>query len=364
MNQGVNKRSASKRFAPLGIIFTVLGLLLFAYFVKRAGVGDITEGIRKLGAGFLLVLAASSLRYIAKTVAWTLCFEAPHKLRFRDAFKAYLIGDALGNLTPLGIVVSEPSKAALVRDRVPLIVGLSAVAVQNLFYSLSVLLFIFSGTVALLLSFPLPEGLRIISFVTLGVVVVVASIGYAIVRLRLKFLSKLVARLGRRGLGQRLLKKRRESTSELEDTVYGFYARNPLRCLLIMLLESSFHLAGVLEVYITLYFISDVPPTFLTAFILESVNRVINVVFKFVPLRAGVDEAGTGLLTTVLNLGMASGVTLAVVRKARLIIWMALGLILLISRGLSPQSIAEETETAIADEVVAANASAVVPVSE
>ncbi len=35
------KRSGSRRFAPLGIIFGLLGLLLFAYFVSRAGVGEI-----------------------------------------------------------------------------------------------------------------------------------------------------------------------------------------------------------------------------------------------------------------------------------------------------------------------------------
>jgi hypothetical protein len=29
----------SRRFAPLGIIFGLLGLLLFVYFVSRAGVG-------------------------------------------------------------------------------------------------------------------------------------------------------------------------------------------------------------------------------------------------------------------------------------------------------------------------------------
>src|ERR671928_18571 len=70
--------------------------------------------------------------------------------------------------------------------------------------------------------------------------------------------------------------------------------------------------AGVEEVYVTLYFISDVPPTLLTAFVLESVNRIINVVFKFVPMRVGVDEAGTARFTAALNFGATAGVTLAI----------------------------------------------------
>ena len=55
------------------------------------------------------------------------------------------------------------------------------------------------------------------------------------------------------------------------------------------------NIAGVLEIYTVLSFISpNQPPTLFTAFILESVNRVITMAFKFIPLRMGVDEAGTG----------------------------------------------------------------------
>ena len=356
-----------KKFTPIGFIFMVGGLLLFAYFVKKTGVSEIFDGIKRLGAGFVLVVAASGLRYVVRTFGWTLCFEAPHKLRFRDAFKAYMVGDSLGNLTSLGIIMSEPTKAALVRDRVPLMVGLSAVAVQNLLYSLSVMLFIFSGTAAMLINFnaTMPKGLRIASFITLGVVVVFASIGFAVVRLRWKFLSRLLEGLEKRKIGQRLLQKRRAKASDFEDAVYGFYSRHKLRCFFILLLELSFHLAGVLEVYITLYFINDGAVTFLAAYILESVNRIINVVFKFVPLRVGVDEAGSGLVTKVLAMGQI-GVTLAVIRKARVVFWMTIGMILLISRGLSPQSIAAETETAVAEEAdaSAAQANAILPAGE
>ena len=49
-------QSGSRRFAPLGIIFGLLGLLLFAYFVSRAGVGEIISNIQRLGANLLLPL--------------------------------------------------------------------------------------------------------------------------------------------------------------------------------------------------------------------------------------------------------------------------------------------------------------------
>src|SRR5215213_3371717 len=77
------KQSGSRRFAPLGIIFGLLGLLLFAYFVSRAGVGEILSNIQRLGAGFLLIIAVSSTRYIVRALAWTRCIEPPHRLPFR-----------------------------------------------------------------------------------------------------------------------------------------------------------------------------------------------------------------------------------------------------------------------------------------
>lgn len=367
MNQSAQNKTSAKRFTPLGIIFAILGLLLFVYFVRSAGVGQIADGIRRLGVGFLLVLCISAFRPVVRAFAWTRCFEAPHSLRFRDAIYAYLIGDAIGTLVPLGIFVSEPAKAALVRKRVPLMAGLSALAVENLFYSLSVALFIFSGMAALLFSFELSKPLRMISIGALFGVILTVSLAYVFIRKQWKFLSGALEFLYRRGVGRRVLETRRERVRSLEERVYGFYTRNRSRFLPILLLEACFHLSGVAEVYVVLWFISDTftgsaGALLLSAFVLESVNRVINVVFKFIPLRMGVDEAGSGWVTHVLALGKASGVTLAIIRKARIIFWTALGVALLVRRGLSLREVTEETRAAVAKEI-AATARAV-PASE
>ncbi|MBC7911379.1 MAG: flippase-like domain-containing protein [Pyrinomonadaceae bacterium] len=362
MNQSTSKKSVSKRFTPVGIIFAVLGLLLFAYFIWKANPALIWENLKQLGAGFLLVLLISGARPVVRALAWTRCFEGQHKLPFADALRAYLIGDAVGTLVPLGIFVSEPAKAALVRERVPLVASLSALAIENLFYSLSVALFIFSGTVALLLSFQLPKPLQIASISALVAVVLIIALAYFVIRKQWKFLSGLLEFLYGRGIGQKFLETKRERVRSLEDRVYGFYARNRARFIPILLLEACFHLSGVAEVYTVLYFISD-SPTLLTAFILESVNRVINVVFKFVPLRMGVDEAGTGMLTKVLKQGTAVGVTLAIVRKARIICWTAVGVALLVRRGLTLRAIARGAEEA-AQEASAPQTSSTVSVSE
>ncbi|MGH9941431.1 MAG: lysylphosphatidylglycerol synthase transmembrane domain-containing protein [Pyrinomonadaceae bacterium] len=339
MSSPMPVKGKSKLARAGSVIFALLGFALFAYFIWKAGPRNIWENIRQLGAGFLLVLFISGVRPALRALAWTQCFEAPHTLRFRDAFRAYLAGDAMGNLTPLGMVVSEPAKAAQVRHRVPLVASLSAIAVENSFYMLSVAFFIFAGTVALMLSFPLSPRLRVTGYATLAGVAVVVTIAYFVLRRQWKFLSGTLEFFYGRGLARRFLETKRERARSLEERVYGFYGRNQKRFLPILLCDFGFHLATVAEIYATLYFI-NVPVTILSAFVLGSVERLITVIFKFIPMRVGVDEAGTGLITKALRFGTGVGVTLAIVRKARVVAWTAVGLALLVRQGLSLRDVA------------------------
>jgi hypothetical protein len=313
---------------------------LFAYYVWKAGPGEIWQNISRIGAGFLLILALGGLRFVVRAWALTLCFEPPHRVSLWQALRAALIGDTAGNVLPLGMAVSEPTKAAMLRDRVPLGVAAAAITVENLFYMLSVALFIFGGAVTLLASFPLPRRLR---WSSEGIIIgAVVSVLFGVVAIwrQWRLLSAAMEWLAARGVGRRFLGSKRAAVRAVEDRVYGFYERNRARFLPIVMLEGSFHLLGVAEAFLTLYFISAQPPTPFAAFLFESVNRVITMVFKFVPLRAGVDEAGTGQLAYVLAFGIAAGVTLAIVRKARMVFWMAVGVALLAARGLSLRAVA------------------------
>ena len=351
MSKSPKSNSTTKRFAPVGIIFAILGLLLFAYTVRNAGVAQIIDGIQRLGAGFLLILVLSGIRHVVRSLAWTKCFEPPYALRFRDALEGRLMGDALGNVIPLAsMAVSEPSKAAFVRHRVPLMAGLSALAIENIFYGLSVVLFIFSGMAALLLSFPLPKPLRYAAIGSLVVILVIAPLGYFVLHRQMRFLSGAITWLGKRTRGRPWIELANARARTLEERIYGFYERNSARFLPILGLEVCFHLAGVAEVYTTLTFISEtVAPTLLTAFILESVNRVIIVTFKFVPFRTGVDEYGSGALAKVLGFARATGVTLAIVRKGRDIFWTTIGMLLIVRRGLSLRAAVNQSEDLAGD---------------
>jgi hypothetical protein len=72
----------------------------------------------------------------------------------------------------------------------------------------------------------------------------------------------------------------------------------------------------------------------LNSFLLESVSRTITIVFKFIPFMIGVDEAGSHFVANTVALGVGVGVTLAVIRKARILFWALIGLLIMTRRGL------------------------------
>jgi hypothetical protein len=341
-----NQTGTARSYKTAGRIFTVLGVLLLLYFTKKAGMTEVVEGIRRLGAGFLLVLATHGLKLMLRALAWMSCFETARAIRFRDAFTACVVGDALGNLIPFGAIVSEPAKALLVRDRVPFIKALSAVVIENIFLSFAVIIFLFSGTAVLLFGFPLPKSLRIACIVTIGVAASVTLGSFVVLRRRWKFASKALNYLYARGIAQNFLEIRRARASDLEDSIYGFYARNPKRFFFILLLQALYQLTGVLDAYLILFFLTGSLPNVLTAFLLESVHVLINIAFTFVPMRAGVDEAGAGWLASTLHFSTATGVTLAIIRKGRELCWIAFGAALLARRGLSMRSVAAQAAAA------------------
>jgi hypothetical protein len=321
-----------RRVSPGGVAAALFGAALFAYTVEQTGLAPILTGMRSVGWGFLVILALSGFRMVARALAWSLCTEGPQPLRLRDTFPAFVTGDALGNLTPLGLFASEATKTMYVRHRVPLMTAVSGLTIENLIYTLTVGLVIAAGAVALLLSFTVSFALEVLSLAALAaMVLVLVATGWILAR-QVRVMTGLIDWLARRALVPARIAHRLEKLRTLEDRVYGFHRRHPDRLLPVLALEGAYHAAGVAEIYVTLAWLAFTP-TLIVAFILETFNRLTTVVFKFVPMRLGVDEAGSGLLITVLGYSSATGVTLAIVRKVRMLCWTAIGVLFLARRG-------------------------------
>lgn len=340
MTDAPTSGGAPGRLTPGGAFAAVIGLVLFVYFVQRAGLGEIAAGIQRLGAVFAVVVAVAGLRFAARAMAWRRCLDTPHRLSPGPAFQAVVAGDTLGNLTPLSLLVSEPAKALFVSDREPLARTLPALAVENLFFTLSAVLVIAAGVQALVLGQRTTETWWLAGVALLAVLMLLITAAHAVIWWRVRLASGLFVLTG--VLAPRFIARWSGRVRQLEDRVYALYPREPRRLLPVAGWELSFHALAVLETYIVLALVSPVDPTLLDAFVLEAGNRFINAVFKVVPMRLGVDEAGTAAFAELLAVGTAAGVTLALVRRARMLVWMAAGAAFLLRRGLPVKRIMAE----------------------
>ena len=332
-----------------GVLAAVVGLALFIYFLRRAGVVDVADGVRRLGWAFVVVVALGGVRFLIRAAAWIRCLDGPHRLTLGQTFQAVAAGDALGNLTPLSIIVSEPAKGMFLRHREPLRRTLPALAVENLFYTLSAMFVIGGGLVAVFLTFQTSGQLWLTATVLVMTMVGLVATAHWVIWQHWPVGSATLDWLRRRGVAPHALERLSTRVRRIEDHVHALYPRDGGRLVPLALLEFSFHLLAILEVFLVLSVVSDQPTTMLHAFVFESTNRFISFAFRFVPLRIGVDEAGSGMFADLLTFGTATGVTLAIVRKGRILVWIAIGVLFLVRHGLSVSQMlaARSTEVAV-----------------
>jgi hypothetical protein len=302
------------------------GALLFLWSIRAAGAAGVLDGVSRVGWWFVVICSLGGLRYLLRAAAWRMCLGDPRRLPLGAAFGAAVMGDALGNVTPFGALISEPSKVAFVRRQLGAGSAISAVTIENLFYAASVVIVLVCGTGALLLSFDIGIALRRTAYLTLGAAVGFAFVTIVVLVRRVRIASALLSALEWWPALRRAIGSSRADVGAIEDQVFGFTSRHPGRLVPLLTLEAAYHTAGVLEIWLALALVTGGSIEFVTAFVLEFVNRTITIAFQFVPMWLGVDEAGTGVVTTALHLGAAAGVGLALVRKARVVVWTGLGL--------------------------------------
>src|SRR5687768_9886908 len=128
--------------------------------------------------------------------AWRGCIQ-DGRLRFRDAFSAVLAGDTAGNLTPLGVFASEPTKILMTRAQLSTVTSIASVAIENAFYTASVLGVLLAGTWLFLQRAAVPAGLEQLAEGILGLIVMAAVIALWAARTRPAVLSRLAPVISR-----------------------------------------------------------------------------------------------------------------------------------------------------------------------
>jgi putative ABC transport system permease protein len=329
------KPSRAKRsVAWLQTLAFLLGAVLLFYLIRAVGLEPIVTALSRVGFGFFIVVGANGARHVLRTIAMRLAVAPEHRrFSFLQAFAARLGGESMGFLTFAGPLLGEATKVALLRKRVPLVHGVPALVVDNLLYNLSVVLVVFGGAVWMLVAYPVP----VVAREVLIIIAVCALLGLIAAtmatRKRVTLLTSFIDRMARRGFRPKFLRTRRHHIYRVELTVYAFYKRRRPAFFSMIALDIASHVTSVFEVYITLKLLGFVPRLG-AAYIIESLTKVINFAFAFVPGTIGVYETGNGIILRTLGYTTAIGVALAIVRKAAIIFWTVIGVLIITWRTL------------------------------
>jgi lysylphosphatidylglycerol synthase-like protein len=317
----------------IAVATSLAGLALFAYAVRRAGVAEILDGIQRVGWGLLAILALAGARFLIRAQCWRGCLAPGTALPLRRALAAFLAGDAVGNVTPLGLLASEPTKVLLTRHHLATRESVSSLAVENLVYAASVVGMVALGLIVALASVPLSRTWRAV----IAAALVAMAAGVAVVSRGIRGTWD-----PRRGERPRW----RERLASVREEVLRYSGGYPRRLWRVFALDLAFHALAVLEVFLTLqWLLGDRSPTLAQAIVFEALNRVVTSAFKFVPFRVGVDEASAGALAPILAVNPATGVALAVIRKVRNLCWAAIGLSLIAAHPAEADAATKFTKT-------------------
>ena len=313
------------RGARLRLVAGLLGALLLADLVRRAGPSALLESIATLGWGLILVLALGGVSHLVKTWAWRITLlDEKHQVSFGRMLGLRLASEAVGQFGVLGQVSGETLRVSLMSSTMPLASGIASVALDRALFVLTAALVSAMGLIAMLAVLPLPSKLSryagLSAFLLLGLILVTALAAHR----RWPVLSRSTRVLSRVPHFSGWMERKRSLIHSIESKLFDFYHQTPRAFWASFALNLACHLAAILEVFLILW-LMGAKISFVAALATEAWTKMINILGLFNPGNIGTYEGGTMLVAKMLGLSGAAGLTLGLTRRFRAIFWAAVG---------------------------------------
>jgi uncharacterized protein (TIRG00374 family) len=314
----------------LKLLVAAVGLALFGWFVHRAGVGEIGRAFANLSWLAPLALLPFALVYVIDTTGWRFAFGkgGVPGVGFGTLLRIRWAGESVNAVVPSAYIAGEAVKVQLLHKHgVPRMVGASSVVAGKTAQTVAQVAFIALGAVAGAMHLQPDSPARI------GMLLI-TGIGLAIVALL--FL------LQRRGMFQtlgallpiRALATRAASLRQLDEQVFNFYRKDRRHFIFSSGTYFCGWLADTLEILLVSYLLG-MPIDLTQALAIEAFIGVAKALGIFVPGALGVQESGIVFLCYLFGVAPALGVTYAIIRRGRDVVYAAIGSMFLYIEGFS-----------------------------
>jgi len=297
------------------------GIAVVAWLVWDLGPAAVWDAIHTLSWRLgLIVLFPFCLAVAVDTLGWLVLLPECRVPRGTLA-AARLAGEAANLLTPTASVGGEPLKAYLVRDRLPLALGLASVVVDKTTVVMGQAAFLTAGLAVALLVLEPSRTVTIVMAALLAAEIIAVG-GFALVQIRggIAGAGRILHRLG---VGR--AESHRELLREVDGRLARMYRERRGRVLLSALLHTLGWALGGLEIYLVLT-LAGIPVSLATALVLEAAGCAVRFATFMIPGSLGALEGGNVAIFAAFGLPGAAGLSFSLVRRLREATWALAGL--------------------------------------
>ena len=314
----------------LKFLLLALGFYLLYLTVRAVGIENISSQIDTLKWRLVPLLLIYPVIFAFDTMGWKYAFpkDLPKDVPFLSLYFIRIIGDTFNVVIPWAASLGgEPLKAELLKSRhgVSLSEGYASILIVHTTFWISLNLFVIGGILVTLKTLPLTPILWksvTIFIICLGFVAIllVAGLHFGIFK-RVHSLGEALKWWGPNS------GEKRHKYLRLDDEIKKFYTANPKK----FFLSSVYNFLGWFTGTFEVYFIAKIlglPIGLGEAWLLEALIQVLRIVTFFIPGSVGAQEGGIVLIFLQFGFENSVGLTFAVIRRIREIIWIGLGLVL------------------------------------
>ena len=314
----------------------VVGLLTIALIVWHIGPGQIYDAAAQLGSVALLVLLIPSvIMYVVEAYGWKVTLGPSAKaIPFWRVLAIRTAGEVVNMTTPTAYVGGEPLKAYLLKKHhVPMVEGLASVIIAKTTMTIAEVLFILLG-IALgvwLLGGNDSSGHTVAAALVSVGLLAFGTAAFVFVQ-RQGIFTWLLGFLRKIGLKIAYLEAREEKLRSLDRTILDFYRHNRPAFYASTGLFFLGWMAEALEVYVIVYYLGG-PAMALSAISIGALSVFIKGGTFFIPGSLGAQDGGNVLLLSAFGYSDVTGITFALLRRFRELVWIGIGLLCLLLVG-------------------------------
>ena len=312
----------------LKLLYLAVGLVLLDFVLHEADLAAVADQMAVFGWGAVAVMAVYLLAFIFDSIAWSLTIaRVPLNAQWIYRFwKVRMIGEAYNNITPFASMGGEPVKALILKSRygVPFREGIASIVLARTTFLIALVAFLCSDFLLVVLDARLSTLYKSVAALGLGTFTVAIVLFFLAQRFRV------TSRLARRFLPNRLAAKFELFLGEIdgiEEAMVRFYTASYARLVGSVSLAFGNWVLGVVELYLAFLFLGH-PIDLWDAWIIETLVQLVRAAAFFVPAAIGVQDGTFLVITAALTGNPTLGVSAALVRRGRELLWIAWGLVL------------------------------------